>query len=140
MANVQATVQRVMAVSQTFREVSGVLLSEAQKKHASSALDDAGLAKVREAYRKTLAQASDMLVDLDDALAQSLDVPLGQIEQATKKLKESEEAIAKAATLMNVALKVAEAAAAVALLVGAPTPAGAAAAVAAIGDAISAAT
>jgi len=140
MADVQATVQRVTGVAQTFRAMAGTILSEAQKKHHDGALDDAGLAQVKEAYNRTLAQASDMLVDLDDALAASLDVPLSRIEQATKQLEQSQATIAKAAMLVNVALKVVEAATAVALLVGAPTPAGVAAAVSAIGDVISAAS
>jgi hypothetical protein len=52
--------------------VAGLLLNQAQVLRSAKKLDDAGFESVHVACQHILARASDMLVTLDDALAQRL--------------------------------------------------------------------
>jgi hypothetical protein len=136
MSDVQAVTDRVFRVSNSYRALAGRLLARGAELHRAGELDEAAFASIRRSSDDLLMQASDMLVDLDDALAQRLSAPLTSIEQATGELKMAGERVAQVTDIVSAALGVVAAAAAVAVFVGAPGVPSASAAVSAIAAAV----
>ena len=136
MTDVLAMTDRVFRLSSSYRALAGRLLARAVELHRAGQLDDAELASVRRSSDDLIVKASDMLVELDDALAQRLALPLAQVERATGELKTAGERIAQVTDIVTAVLGVTAAAAAVAAFVGAPGMPSASAAVSAIAAAV----
>lgn len=135
MADVLALMDRVSRMSDLYRGLAGTLLARAQVLHRAGSLDDAAFASVRRSSDDLILQASDMLVELDEVLAQSLAAPLARVERATVELKAAETRIAAVTDVVEAALTIAAAAAAVAVFVAAPGLPNASAAVEAVAKA-----
>jgi hypothetical protein len=138
MTDVSAMTERIFRLSVSYRVLAGRLLARAAELHRAGELDDAAFAAVRRGSDDLLVKASDMLVELDDALALRLTAPLRQIEQATGELKAAGERIAQLTDVVTAVLGVAAAAAAVAVFVGAPGAPNASAAAEAVAAAVKA--
>jgi hypothetical protein len=132
MADTQELTERMFALSRAYRKVAGDVLDRAHMLRQLGQIDDAAFASVKTAYRRIIASASDMLTDLDDALAAELDVPLKSVEAATSRLKAAQARIEQAGAIVDISIKVAGAAGAVAIFVAAPNMASAQAAAGAI--------
>jgi hypothetical protein len=138
MATTEEVTERLFALSRAYRKVAGDLLDRAHQLRQLGQLDDATFASVKTAYRRIISAASDMLTDLDAALAAELDAPLASVEAATLRLKTAQARIGLASAVVDVSIKVAGAAGAVAIFVAAPNLAAAQAAAGAIGAAAAA--
>ena len=132
MADTQELTERMFALSRAYRKVAGDVLDRGHMLRQLGQIDDAAFASVKTAYRRIIVSASDMLTDLDDALAAQLDVPLKSVEAATSRLKAAQSRIEQAGAIVDISIKVAGAAGAVAIFAAAPNMASAQAAAGAI--------
>ena len=132
------TIERVMAISQTFRDLAGVLLNYAYQAYKNKEISEREFWLIRmDYYEPILREGVKILMVYDHALAGEVSKHLAVIETETKRLRNAIEAIGKIDKMTNTLDKVLAAATRASVFFMSPSAAAAASVVSAIGGATS---
>ena len=132
------TIERVMAISQTFRDLAGVLLNYAYQAYTNGEISERDFWLIRmDYYEPILREGAKILMVYDHELAEEVSKHLGVIETETKRLRNAIEAIGKIDKMTNTIDRVLAAATRASVFFMNPSAAAAASVASAIGRATS---